>query len=112
MADLPECPNCSQNADVVELVYTHGLGPCATSMWVRVPPSAQKFRKRVALQAGAPALGAGNGNAMEVQVLSPAPFQHPYKNRPDFQGGFVFHPQFRRAPDSVGAEHFGRRTSD
>ena len=56
MADLPECPNCSQNADVVELVYTHGLGPCATSMWVRVPPSAQKFRKRVALQAGAPAL--------------------------------------------------------
>ena len=59
MADLPECPNCSQNADVVELVYTHGLGPCATSMWVRVPPSAQKFRKRIALRAGAPALGAG-----------------------------------------------------
>ena len=52
-------PQFSQNADVVELVYTHGLGPCATSMWVRVPPSAQKFRKRIALQAGAPALGAG-----------------------------------------------------
>ena len=28
-------------------------------MWVRVPPSAQKFRKRIALRAGAPALGAG-----------------------------------------------------
>ncbi len=77
MADLPECPNCSQNADVVELVYTHGLGPCATSMWVRVPPSAQKFRKRVALQAGAPALGASGA---ATGGSSPLPGTSKYSN--------------------------------
>ena len=76
--------------------YTpHGLGPYLEGnrqiMWVLSPTIGTK-RKRVALQAGAPALGAGPFNAMEVQVPPRHHSSIQHKTAPDFQGGFVFHP--------------------
>lgn len=73
---------------MVKLVDTHGLGPCATRLWVRIPPSAQqKLRKRCfvhqnnkALQAGAPALGAG-GAIHESSNLSQGTH---FRSEPDF----------------------------